>query len=58
MVWPYTKVFWVSKDDSAGHSAKEKRRKGRQKKRWEDNIKDWTGMDFAFSTMVDKDSTR
>ena len=21
------------------------RRKGRQKKRWEDNIKDWTGMD-------------
>ena len=23
-----------------------KRRKGRQKKRWEDNIKEWTGMDF------------
>ena len=22
----------------------------RQKKRWEDNIKDWTGMDFASST--------
>ena len=24
-----------------------KRRRGRQKKRWEDNIKEWTGMDFA-----------
>ena len=23
---------------------------GRQKKRWEDNIKEWTGMDFASST--------
>ena len=27
-----------------------KRRKGSQKKRWEDNIKDWTGVDFASST--------
>ena len=25
------------------------RRRGRQKKRWEDNIKDWTGMEFADS---------
>ena len=29
---------------------KGKRRRGRQKKRWEDNIKGWTGMDFASST--------
>ena len=29
---------------------KEKRKRGRQKKRWEDNIKGWTGMDFASST--------
>ena len=27
-----------------------KRRKGRLKKRWEDNIKEWTGMDFFSST--------
>ena len=26
---------------------KGKRKRGRQKKRWEDNIKEWTGMDFA-----------
>ena len=25
------------------------RRRGRQKKRWEDNIKEWTGMGFGFS---------
>ena len=43
MVWPYHKVFWFSKDDSAGHSAR-KRRRGRK-----DNIKEWTGMDFASS---------
>ena len=24
-----------------------KERKGRQKKRWEDNVKEWTGMDLA-----------
>ena len=25
------------------------RRRGRQKKRWEDNIKEWTGMEFGDS---------
>ena len=25
------------------------RRRGRQKKRWEDNIREWTGMEFAKS---------
>ena len=29
---------------------KGKRRKGRQKKRWEDSIKEWTGINFAGST--------
>ena len=28
---------------------KRERRRGRQKKRWEDNIKEWTGMEFADS---------
>ena len=26
MVWPYLKVFWLSKDDSAGHSARKKKK--------------------------------
>ena len=38
--------------------SKGKRRKGRQKKRWEDYIKEWTGMDFASSTKVAEDRTR
>ena len=35
-----------------------KRRRGRQKKRWEDNVKEWTGMDFASSTSVAENGTR
>ena len=35
-----------------------KRRKGRQKKRWENNIKQWTGMGFASSTRAAEDRTR
>ena len=35
-----------------------KRRKGRQKKRWEDNVKEWTGMDFASLTRATEDRTR
>ena len=31
-------------------TVKGKRKRCRQKKRWEDNIKKWTGMDFATST--------
>ena len=34
------------------------RRRDRQKKRWEDNIKEWTGMDFASSTRVAENRTR
>ena len=34
------------------------RRRGRQKKRLEDNIKEWTGMDFASSTRAAEDRTR
>ena len=30
-------------------TVKEGRRQGRQRKRWEDNISQWTGMEFAKS---------
>ena len=30
-------------------TVKRKRRRGRQKKRWEDNIGEWTGLEFAMS---------
>ena len=34
------------------------KRRGRQKKRWEDNIKEWTGMDFVSSTRAAEDRTK
>ena len=37
---------------------KGKRKRGRQKKRWEDNIKEWSGMDFASSTRAGENRTR
>ena len=37
---------------------KGKRKRGRQKKRWEDNIKEWTGMDFASSARAAENRTR
>ena len=35
-----------------------KRKRGRQKKRWTDNIKEWTGTDFACSTRAAENRTR
>ena len=37
---------------------KGKGKRGRQKKRWEDNIKEWTGMDFASSTRAAENRTK
>ena len=31
------------------------RRRGRQKKRWEDDIKEWTGMEFGYSLRAAED---
>ena len=39
-------------------TAKGKRKRGSQKTRWEDNIKEWTRMDFASSTMVAENRSR
>ena len=34
------------------------RRRGRQRKRWEDNIKEWTGLTFAESQRAAEDRSR
>ena len=57
MVWPCLKVFWFSKDNPTGHSER-KRKRSRQKTWVEDNIKEWTGMDFASSTRAAENRTR
>ena len=56
VLWSCLKVFWFSKDNSTGHS-KWKIRKGRQKKRLEDNIKELTWMGFASSPWAAEDRT-
>ena len=38
-------------------TVKEKTKRARQKKRWVDNIKEWTGMDFASSTKAAENRT-
>ena len=37
---------------------KEIRRRGRQKKRWDDNTKEWTGFDFVSSIRAPDNRTR
>ena len=49
MVWPYLKVFWFSTDASTGHIIVKGKRRGSQKKRWEDNINEWTGTGLTSS---------
>ena len=44
-----SRSFGIAKTILQG-TVKGKRKRGRQKKRWEDNIKEWTGMDFTSST--------
>ena len=57
MVWPCLKVFWFSEDNPTGYSER-KTKRGRQKKRWEDNIKEWTGMGFTSSTRATDNRSR
>ena len=56
MVWPCF-MSGLAKTILQG-TVKEKRKRGRQKKRWEDNIKEWTGMDFASSTRTAENRIR
>ena len=37
---------------------RDKQRRDRHKKRWEDNIKEWTGMEFVSSTRAAENRTR
>ena len=43
MVWAHNKINRTCKDDPTG-TVQGGRRKGRQKKRWEDNISEWAGL--------------
>ena len=56
MVWSCFEVFEQRQSYRAQDTVKGKKR-GRQKKRREDNIKEWTGMDFASSTRAAENRT-
>ena len=68
MVWPHLKILGHGEDNSAVDFGRQStnvwdkpcrlkgaRRRGRQKKRWEDNIKEWTGMGFGDSLRAAED---
>ena len=57
MVWS---CFWFSglAKTTLQSTMKGIRKRGRQRKRWEDNIKEWTGMGFAISTKPAENRTR
>ena len=54
MDWTYLPSITSGQNHLARHSEKKRgggggRRQGRQRKRWEDNIREWTGLEFAKS---------
>ena len=54
MVWMHLKILGHGEDNTAGDS-EIARRRGRQKNRWEDNMKEWTGMVFGDSLRAAED---
>ena len=57
VVWHISTSSGLAKTILQG-TVQEKRRKGTRKIRCEDNIKEWTGMDFASSTRAAEDRIR
>ena len=48
MVWTCLPFIRSGQKHLARHSEREKKtRQGRQRKRWKDNIREWTGLDFG-----------
>ena len=45
---------WMAKTILQG-TVKGERRQGRQRKRWEDNIREWTGLEFGKSQRAVED---
>ena len=49
MVWICLTFIRSGQNHLARHSESGKKKKGRQRKRWEDNIREWTGLEIAKS---------
>ena len=48
MVSPHLNILWHGEDNSVRDNERSKK-EGSQRKRWEDNIKEWTEMEFGDS---------
>ena len=56
MVRPCDQIKRPLQKDRTRHSTMQgNEKKGRQNKRWEDNIREWTGLDFSSSPRADED---
>ena len=55
MVRPQIKILWHGEDNSAGNSERRKKERKTEGKRWEDNIKKWTGMTSGYSLRAAED---
>ena len=51
MVWPHLKIFGHGEDSSVGDNERNKK----ERKRWEDNIKEWTGIGIGDSLRAAED---
>ena len=49
MVWPHLKILWHGEDNSARDSERSNKERKTEEERWEDNIKEWTGIGFRDS---------
>ena len=54
MVWPHFRIIRHGEDNFTGDSEKSKKEKNTEK-RWEDNIKEWIGIEFGDSLRASED---
>ena len=57
MVWSLNRSEGLAKTILQG-TVRGGRKRGRQKKRWEDNVKEWTGLEFTASQRAAEDRGR
>ena len=55
MVWPHLKILWHGADNAAVDSEMSKKERKTEEDIWEDNIKEWTGMEFGDSLRAAED---
>ncbi|GFR60343.1 hypothetical protein ElyMa_005405600 [Elysia marginata] len=55
MVWAHFSPIWPCQDHHAGYRRWRQKERERQKKRWEDNIREWTGLELRNTLRIAED---